>query len=69
MAPGPGCHTDELTRLTYVLIDINAWNRLGITVGATGAGMLQDPTTGPGGRLTVTGPHRDDPTCGQAPRE
>ena len=32
---------DELTRLVYAVIEINAWNRLAITVGAPQPGTYQ----------------------------
>lgn len=34
---------DELTRLVYAVIEINAWNRLAITVGAPEPGTYQPP--------------------------
>lgn len=43
MAPGPGCHTDGLTRLTFAIIEVNAWNQLAITVGAPEPGCSEIP--------------------------
>ena len=34
---------DEMTRLVYAIIEINAWNRLAITVGAPEPGTYQIP--------------------------
>jgi AhpD family alkylhydroperoxidase len=35
---------DELTKLVYAIIEINAWNRLAITVGAPEPGSYNPPT-------------------------
>lgn len=35
---------DELTKLVYAIIEINAWNRLAITVGAPEPGSYHPPT-------------------------
>jgi hypothetical protein len=37
---------EELTRLVYAIIEINAWNRLAVTVGAPEPGSYNPP---PGG--------------------
>ena len=34
---------EELTKLVYAIIEINAWNRLAITVGAPSAGSYDPP--------------------------
>jgi AhpD family alkylhydroperoxidase len=36
---------DELTRLLYAIIEINAWNRLAIATGAPEPGSYEAPTT------------------------
>ena len=36
---------DELTKLLYAIIEINAWNRLAITVGAPEVGSHEPPTS------------------------
>jgi AhpD family alkylhydroperoxidase len=36
---------DELTQLVYAIIEINAWNRLAITVGAPEPGSYEPPVT------------------------
>ena len=37
---------DELTRLLYAVIEINAWNRLAVTTGAPEAGSYRPPGNG-----------------------
>lgn len=34
---------DELTKLVYAIIEINAWNRLAITTGAPTPGSYEPP--------------------------
>jgi alkylhydroperoxidase family enzyme len=38
---------EELTRLVYAIIEINAWNRLAITVGAPEPGSYRLPGESP----------------------
>lgn len=38
---------EELTRLVYAVIEINAWNRLAVTVGAPEAGSYEPSMRGP----------------------